>query len=330
MTGRGARTRSKASRINAGKQAAAYAWASPNVIWLKDLARIVPRDGPIYETGPWTVLKLLAVRYTLDFCIRIMAAPYRETGRPRQGFGAVVYIDLNAGSGLVRPRGTKAVLGGTALVGAGLTRENPSRGFDFHFLVEPDAERADALARRARALIPDSQFKVITAGADEAASEILDYLKLRNANFVAVFDPYGFNEGSEKSWARILADRDHGDLIATFQTKLAVRHTARAILPVVGSEAIAGAEDEHLTTAEALDAFRGSVGRYRSVIRDARIRAGDTGYYYDLIYATRASRIGEDWSKAFDRVKAKLEALDGAKIRTMLNYRTLERGLEGD
>jgi three-Cys-motif partner protein len=297
------------------------------VTWLKKLAKGVPREGHVYQTGPWTVLKLLAVYYTVDFCVRIMAAPHHETGEPRQGFGSVVYIDLNAGSGLVGIKDTKAIVAGTALIGPGLSRENPTRAFDYHFLVEPDEGRANALELRLAALLPRERFRVIRKGADDAIDEIVPRLVQTNANFVAVFDPYGFQEGSEKSWARLLGGRRRGDLISTFQTKLATRHTARTITPVIGAGILDGLEDSHLTTSEALEAFRTSVKRHRPVVRDVRIRAGDTGYFYDVLYATRASRTGEDWAGAFDRVKAKLEALDGTRIRTMLKYRTLERGL---
>ena len=286
------------------------------------------REGPVYGPGAWTVLKLLAVQYTVDFCLKIMAAPNRESGKPRQGFGSVAYIDLNAGSGLVRPKGTKSILAGTGLIGPALSRDNPGRAFDMHFLVEPDPGLAQALEVRVGALIPKDRFRVIQRGADEAVGEILDIVRSGNANFVAVFDPFGFNEGSEESWARLLRERDHGDLIATFQTKMAVRHTAKSIAPLVGPSVLDGHEDEHLTTEAALKAFTESVGRYRRVVQAVRIRAGDQAYFYDLVYATRLSRTGGQWADAFGRVKARLEALDGATMKTMLNYRTLERGLD--
>lgn len=275
------------------------------------------------------MLKLLAVDYTADFCLQIMSAPHRNSGAPRQGFGSVIYIDLNAGSGLVSIRGTKALVAGTGLIGPGLSVRGNHRPFDYHILVEPDAARATALRRRVSTLLPAEAFQVLQKGADDATDEILAELKSRRANFLMVYDPYGFQEGSEESWGKILRDRSHGDLIATFQTKLATRHTAKTISPVVGAEAVAGAEDEHLTTEEALKAFQRSILRWRPVVMPARVRAGDTGYFYDVVYATRQSKsITNDWATAFGRVRDKLNALDGTAIRTMLTYRTLDRGLE--
>ena len=127
---------------------------------------------------------------------------------------------------------------------------------------------------RVGALIPKDRFRVIQRGADEAVGEILDIVRSGNANFVAVFDPFGFNEGSEESWARLLRERDHGDLIATFQTKMAVRHTAKSIAPLVGPSVLDGHEDEHLTTEAALKAFTESVGRYRRSCRQYAFAPG--------------------------------------------------------
>jgi len=322
-------TRRSGTRATEFDRAEAYKWASPKVAWLRSLSKRVPREGALYPAGPWTVLKLLAVQYTADFCLGIMAAPSKTTGRPRQGFGAVVYVDLNAGSGLVSIRDTRAVVAGTGLIGPGLSVREGRRPFDYHILVEPDQQRAEALERRVGTLLPADAFRIIRKGADEATSEVLAEIKARNANFVLVFDPYGFQEGSEESWARILRERSHGDLIATFQTKLAVRHTARSIAPVVGDAILEGTTDDHLTTEEALEAFRRSVARCRQVVQSARVRAGDTGYFYDVVYATRQSKsLTNDWAAAFKRVKNRLDALDGTAIKTMLTIRTLERGIE--
>jgi hypothetical protein len=307
----------------------AFEWASPKVTWLRELAKSVQTDGPIYEVGAWTVLKLLAVYFTLDFCRGIMAAPHKNSGKPRQGFGSVVYVDLNAGSGLVKIKGTKASLAGTALIAAGLSHKHPTRPFDYHILVEPDEAKAEALRSRLGMLLPDERFLIIKDGADQATPRILSELGARKANFVTVFDPYGFQEGTWESWGRILSERPHGDLLATFQSMLATRHTAASFAPVLAEGALGGLADKYVTSGAALDLFLESVQRQRKVVKTARVRSGFTGYFYDVIYATRLSNAGDDWSGIFDRLKANLEALRGVEMRTMLTHRTFERPLDG-
>ena len=141
-----------------------YDWLKKEVKKLVEIAEPLREIYPetFYETGVWSIVKLLALRRFVDIYTKII-----KSERQKRFFENMFYIDLLAGSGLCRVGKKGDVVAGSALI-ACMEAYNP---FDQHFIVERDPEKANAVEERIKLFTQD--YKLFNCDCNDCVDEIL-------------------------------------------------------------------------------------------------------------------------------------------------------------
>lgn len=298
-----------------------FEWLSRKIDYLRSIAGPAKSARPevVYEAGAWAVLKLVTLLHVHDIYLRIMVNQ-RRVGN----WTKLYYIDLNSATGLVRVEGTKTVVAGSALVGADTWRRGEAHSYDHFIYVEPNHEWADALRVRLAKWLPLDRFTVYEEGADTAVPKIVEVLGTAESHYLAVFDPYAFQEGTWSSYGRLLESTRRGDMVLTFQTTMVKRATPEIISRFFGPHV---PEYRDLSEERILALFRDHLKPYREVVENVTVRAGGGHgrYYYDLVYAVAKTRRENPFMRGVLDVKSRIERVDGDQIDKMVGYRTLDR-----
>jgi len=116
-------------------------------------------DGlPTPEIGAWGEVKYRHVELYASLFTKSM----------RRKWDALVYLDLFAGSGRSRIRGTRRIISASPIVILGIPE-----AFDKYIFCEENKNYAEALEKRCRREFPDKRAKIITGNANTSASDIL-------------------------------------------------------------------------------------------------------------------------------------------------------------
>jgi hypothetical protein len=96
-------------RHKAPRGASDVEWLDSKIEYLRALAEPFAEQGvePVYDAGPWDALKLLGLLYAHDVYLDILS---KQLAKGR--WAKLYYVDLNAGSGLVRLDHTRTVVPG--------------------------------------------------------------------------------------------------------------------------------------------------------------------------------------------------------------------------
>ena len=153
-------------------------WLQEKIQTLKNLARDLKKDGPLTEYRLFTALKLISIHFYSS-----VFAPIAH----HHGDGAV-YVDLFAGTGLVRTKNSRReYLSGSPICATSLDRG----AFDYIVCVESEKNRCDVLAERLRSKIQQDKFDVVHGNCNEKIGEVIENILTRYKNpIVLVFaDP---------------------------------------------------------------------------------------------------------------------------------------------
>lgn len=172
-----------------------------NPEWLRRQVEFLSAWGerpPSSTTPPWheyrehTGLKLAALNHAVGVFTPIAAAQVAKGTYARS-----VFVDLFAGCGVNRIRGTGDILAGSPLIAA-----NARKRFDELVLVEKDPVNEAALRTRLQD-IGCQNFSLVRGDCNQSVSSITSRLGKRDLVFVCV-DP----EGLEAKWSTITAIRN--------------------------------------------------------------------------------------------------------------------------
>jgi len=159
---------------------------------LLDIGKKVPHEDPTNDYGSYTAMKLISVNYYSA----VFSGVARHPNRRLEGFDGAVYLDLFAGTGLVKLSDTNDYVGGSTLCAL-----SNSKGFDFCVSVEKNKERASALENRLSAIAPSEQFRVINDDCNECIDRAISIIKEKYQKpiVLAFVDP----EGMEIRWSTL-------------------------------------------------------------------------------------------------------------------------------
>lgn len=277
-----------------------YEWLKPRIQKLAEIAEPLKITHPnvFYETGEWSIIKLLALLRFVDIYTKIIKAP-----RQRRFFQNMYYIDLLAGSGLCRI-GTKGdIIAGSALIACTICYHP----FDKYFLVEKNSEKAKALKARVETITPN--FKLFNCDCNDCIEEIMEEIDVRD-HYLAFVDC----EGLDVSWSTMQSlFAKNGDVLLNFQTQNIWR------LPAIVKNRSRGWE----ACMEKLNWFFGDdrwkdckepedlLSCYMNKILEETTRKivlplpvkGPRGYRYDIILATKMTRGGSPWIKPMEHLR---------------------------
>jgi len=130
-------------------------WLERNLRLLRTWGAQIGRVRPeVHNTfGPWTCLKLIALKFHSDLYTTIM-----NQHLARLGFDSIVYVDVLAGSGLNLIRDTRSSIAGSSIV-ASLAPIH--RKYDFILAIENDPNHATALSKRLGTIRDEGTYDVV-------------------------------------------------------------------------------------------------------------------------------------------------------------------------
>ena len=159
--------------------------------WLMGKLRTISRFGhEIKDNGITTdynyhtALKLITLHYVSDVFTRVAG----NEKRGEEGFDGAVYVDLFAGTGLVRVRRYGDIVAGSAICAV-----KSQKLFTYSIFVEKDKQRHDVLSSRIERVLPKDKFRVIRGDSNEVIEDVIKMIEKQfNNPIVLVFvDPEG-------------------------------------------------------------------------------------------------------------------------------------------
>lgn len=277
-----------------------FKWLKPRVKKLVEIAKPHKAIYPdvFYDTGPWSIIKLLALLRFVNIYTKIIKAP-----RQRRFFRNMYYIDLLAGSGLCRIASKGDVIAGSALIAC----TECYHPFDKYFLVEKNPQKAEALRARFETITQDFDF--FNYDCNECIDEIMDDIGERD-HYLAFVDC----EGLDVSWSTMQSlFAKNGDVLFNFQTQSINRLPAKVKNRSRGWKGCMKRlnwffGDERWKYCEDPEAL---LIAYISKIREETTRKlvlplpvkGPRGYRYDIILATRITSGGSPWIEPMKKLQ---------------------------
>jgi len=262
----------------------------------EEAARLYRVTKTAYSPGSWAVLKLAILAYYIDVYTVIMKARFDET----------YYLDLFAGPGLNRIKGTEDIIFGSPLLADKTPK--PNKKFDRLILIERNKKYAEALVR----LLPQADVipeDVNSTGLKKTVNNIFPSNKA--VPFLAFIDP----EGLEIEWStlQVLLER-WSDVIINYQPS-AVRRVARS---VAKSEKFAETLTKYFgtdkwsnccTDEDFLELYEKQIRRFKEYVIPIKVR-GPKGFYYYIIVAVRKTGGTQGWIDAIYKAKYYIEKAD--------------------
>jgi len=261
------------------------------------------KELPSYDRGPWTGLKLIALKYYLPAYLNILAK------RTHVG-----YVDFFAGPGLNRIGERRVPLPGSPLIPVVIREASPERFFHHYFVCEQDEEYCEALtARMENFLDRRARMTSFYGDANEFVGRLPRLVREMGIGHCLVFvDP----EGLEWAWDSMteLVSHVSCDVIVNFPSsglqRISTRPDTRA---TIGRFLGRGEQDLPASVNEewALQVYRENLANLGKDI-STEIRITDYGaYHYDLIPAVSSTISGSPWFKTFLELRDRVHRLHG-------------------
>ena len=288
---------------------------------LLNIGKKVLHEEPTNEYGSHTALKLISVNYYSA----VFSGIVRHPNMKAMGFDGAVYLDLFAGSGLVKLSDT-----GDYIAGSTLCALSNSKGFDFCVAVEKNKEKADALRKRLAIVSPSNQFEVINDDCNECIDKVISIInaKYKKPIVLAFIDPEGMEirwntlkklSDSFRSCDFIINVSSSGSLRVAGKLKKGMDEVKETFsdywgedAEVVLSEFAEGKAPEDKYK-EKMSALGRSIGN-TIPIRDN----GDNILYYLLGY-TRMTASGSQYAKTFETLNDRFKSMDKTAVKNILD-----------
>ena len=167
-----------------GKTKTNFEWLTEHLKAISDLGEKIKDTDPTTVYAGHTALKLIAVRFVSD----VFTKTARRPDRQKEGFDGAVYVDLFAGTGLVKLKDTKDIVAGSAPCAVTV-----DRSFNYSILIEKDRDRCRYLKKRMLKIIHKNNFEVINGDSNAIIKDVIDRIKSKfNNPIILVFvDPKG-------------------------------------------------------------------------------------------------------------------------------------------
>lgn len=166
-----------------------YEWLSEKLTKIVQLAEKIPKCGITTNYREFTALKLIVIHYYADVFLKVITAQknvHKEINS--------VYVDLFAGTGLVKLKGSKHddyVPGSPICVSS----YNGARAFDYIVCVEYGKKECEMLEKRLSQFLSKDKYRVIQGDVNQEISEVIEIIKQKFTDpFILTFvDPEGLD-----------------------------------------------------------------------------------------------------------------------------------------
>lgn len=267
--------------------------------------------------GFWSLKKEIALMYWIWPFLQIAS----------QNFDSFYYLDLFAGSGLMKANSYFFV--GSPIVAVGSTL--PDRKFSEYICLEIDKSRKDALERRT--MIAAKHFetccpKVIEADCNEELAHVLErFCPKSKTCYLAFVDPERISDLKWNTLHKLLV-HGKGDIILNFPTSGLIRNFNQAKSERVLTDFFGGTEWKDVTpTSDNLVEYYKSkmvlVDGFRRNVDNLPVLDESNHRLYDLIFATGSrgmSNVMSDMKRRLDGIKTKdfrqiYKVIDGSQLQ---------------
>lgn len=300
-----------------------YDWMKKYLQKITDMGEKIKDKDVTTDYGCYTALKLISVLYYSEVFTNVAM----HNNRKQEGYDGAVYLDLFAGSGLVKLTDTNDYVAGSPICAA--LNKN---GFDHLVCVEKDPAKKNALHDRLGRIIPNDKFDVLQANCNDNIDEVISRVraKFKNPIVFAFVDP----EGMEIKWETLEKLSD-----AFPSTDFMVNVASQGVVRVRGKlekgdksveKAMSGYYDEDVQSILAdlasgktpHEKYQEKINRILGKVAGDNIKIRDQGEkiaYYILCY-TRHTRGGSQYAKALTTLRSRIEWADRDNVRNILDH----------
>ncbi len=293
-------------------------WLRERLEILTKLAEKIKHDGPTTDYHDFTALKLIAIQFYAKIFSDIV---FKQI--PKSWYDGAVFVDLFAGTGLVKLKGSKYddFLPGSPLCAALLDK------FNYLVCVEASKERCDILEKRLASIIPRKKFDVINGDCNYKISRVTDLInkRFKKPILLTFVDPEGLE--IKFSTLKTLNDNFSACDFMVNVNSLGVKRVGGKLKKgitnikdsleqfydldanVILQEFVEGKEPEE----KYAELIQNTLGKEMGNIIKIR-DDGEKIAYYILGY-TRETKNGSTYSKVFDDLAKRLNWADKTKVR---------------
>lgn len=160
-------------------------WIRSKLKKLLEIARKVQDNEIMNQYAEYTALKLISIQYYKTTFLNVV----KRNEKARRYYDGAIYVDLFAGSGLVKLKGTGDIIAGSPLCAL----SNNELNFDYAICVEKDRKKSEILDKRLAKIIPKEQFKIIQGDCNIVIDDVIQTIKgkFRNPIIFTFVDPEG-------------------------------------------------------------------------------------------------------------------------------------------
>jgi len=308
-----------------------YDWMKEKLEIISKIGEKVKDNGPVTEYGNYTALKLISVYYYSE----IFSGIVRHENQKSKGFDGAVYVDLFAGTGLVKLTDTGDFVGGSATCAA-----SNKKGIDFCVCVEINKDKALALQKRLSVILPKDKFEVINGDCNNCINDVISSInkKFNKPILLTFVDP----EGMEIKWntLKTLSDQFFScDFMINVSSSGSLRvggKLKKGIENVKESFENYWGEDASVILREFVEG-KTPEKKYQEMVKEIlgrpigeNIPIRDTGnniMYYLLGY-TRMTSGGSQYASAFSTLNRRFRGIERSAVINILNQ-IKKRGTAG-
>lgn len=304
------------------KKLTKHDWLKSKLEIISEIGRKVRIDGITTEYAAYTALKLIAIHYYSEVFSQIARHPNRRL----QGFDGAVYLDLFAGTGLVKLTDTNDFVGGSVPC-AVMTKS----GYDYCICVEIKKDRCEILEKRLSKILKNNEFKVINGDCNECINQVIELIKIKFKRPIifTVIDPEGME--IKFSTLKALADSfkscDFMISVTTSGVSRVAGKFEKGITNIKKSLENYLDQDAHAILQQLAEGetpqslYQGQIekilGKPIGDTIPIHKKGKDVAYY--LLGYTRSTKAGSQYGKSLSKLKKQIEWADRTHVKNALD-----------
>jgi three-Cys-motif partner protein len=160
-------------------------WIRNKLKILVDIAKKYKDDEIMNQYAEYTALKLISLNYYKTTFLNVVT----RNPKAKKYYDGSVYIDLFAGSGLVKLKETGDIVAGSPLCAL----SHPAQNFDYAVCVEKDKKKATVLESRLSKILSKDQFTVVQGDCNSVINDVIQKIqsKFKKPIVFTFVDPEG-------------------------------------------------------------------------------------------------------------------------------------------
>jgi three-Cys-motif partner protein len=287
-------------------------WLQDKLTKLYDMTETLRKISPEtytevdHDYGFWSLKKEISLMY--------LARPFQNIANsPNSHFSSYYYIDLFAGSGLMKVSDDQFFVGSPVVAIGSTLKEKP---FSKYICIEADENRCKVLQQRLYAACSHYQTckaEVVYADTNAEIGNVLNKYAPKGATcYLAFVDPEKY---TDLNWSTLetLMRFGTGDIILNFPSHSVVRNlptktSAGAVASLSTFVGDSNWASQLMSLDDFLEYFKAKMQLYRSEVQSITLYGDGRKRLFDLVFATNSKGMNnslQDLSRRLDKIKTK-------------------------